>query len=96
MKQLLYLFALIALSQSEVPAATSPPCLGGVTVSTFRLLLQPGGKGPALPLSSVNTIVPGEKLKYDPIHIPAPIKDKAQIAILLVPFTNPATVDVFK
>ena len=44
-----------------------------------------------MPLSSVNTIVPGEKLKYDPIHIPAPIKDKAQIAILLVPFTKPAT-----
>jgi hypothetical protein len=33
----------------------------------------------------VNLIQPGEKLKYEPIHIPTPIKDKAQIAILLVP-----------
>jgi len=33
----------------------------------------------------VNLIRPGEKLKYEPIHIPIPIKDKAQIAILLVP-----------
>jgi hypothetical protein len=48
-------------------------------------MLQPEGKGPALPLSSVNLIRPGEKLKYEPIHIPIPIKDKAQIAILLVP-----------
>jgi hypothetical protein len=35
--------------------------------------------------------VPGEKLKYEPIHVPAPIRDKAQIAILLVPLTKPAT-----
>ena len=48
-------------------------------------MLQPEGKGPALPLSSVNLIRPGDRLKYEPIHIPNPIKDKAQIAILLVP-----------
>jgi len=38
-----------------------------------------------LPLSSVNLIRPGDRLKYEPIHIPNPIKDKAQIAILIVP-----------
>jgi hypothetical protein len=30
-------------------------------------------------------------LKYEPIHVPAPIKDKAQIAILLVPAAKPST-----
>jgi hypothetical protein len=48
-------------------------------------MLRPEGKAPALPLGSVNLIRPGEKLKYEPIHIPIAIKDKAQIAILLVP-----------
>jgi hypothetical protein len=91
MKQLLCIFAIIALSPSKVLAATLPPCLGGVSVSTFRLLLQPQGKGPALPLSSVNIIEPGEKLKYEPIHVPGPIKDKAQVAILLVPVAKPST-----
>jgi len=91
MKQLLCLFAIIALSLSKVLAATLPPCLGGVSVSTFRLLLQPEGKGPALPLSSVNIIGPGEKLKYEPIHVPGPIKDKAQVAILLVPVAKPSS-----
>jgi len=38
-----------------------------------------------LPLSSVNLIRAGDRLKYEPIHIPNPIKDKAQIAILIVP-----------
>ena len=91
MKQLLCLFAIIVLSLSKVLAATLPPCLGGVSVSTFRLLLQPEGKGPALPLSSVNIIGPGEKLKYEPIHVPGPIKDKAQVAILLVPVAKPSS-----
>jgi hypothetical protein len=62
-----------------------------VSISTFRLLLQPEGKNPALPLSSVNIIEPGEKLKYEPIHVPSPIKDKAQVAILLVPVAKPST-----
>ncbi len=90
MKRLFYLFAIIALSPSKVFAVTLPACLGGVSVSTFRLLLEPEGKGPALPLSAVNVIRPGEKLKYEPIHVPEPIKDKAQIAILLVPLSKPA------
>jgi hypothetical protein len=85
MKPLFFVFAVIALTPSEVVSVAPPPCLGGVSVSTFRLLLQPEGKGPALPLNTVNIIRPGEKLKYEPIHVPAPIRDKAQIAILLVP-----------
>jgi len=79
------MLAFIELVSLKAVAVAPPPCLGGVSVSTFRLTLQPEGKGPALPLSSVNLIRPGEKLKYEPIHIPIPIRDKAQIAILLVP-----------
>lgn len=85
MKPSLLLLAFVGLISAKAHAVAPPPCLGGVSVSTFRLLLQPEGKGPALPLSSVNLIRPGDRLKYEPIHIPSPIKDKAQIAILLVP-----------
>jgi hypothetical protein len=85
MKPSLLLLTFIGFISLNADSVAPPPCLGGVSVSTFRLTLQPEGKGPALPLSSVNLIRPGEKLKYEPIHIPIPIKDKAQIAILLVP-----------
>ena len=85
MKPSLLLLAFVGLISAKAHAVAPPPCLGGVSVSTFRLLLLPEGKGPALPLSSVNLIRPGDRLKYEPIHIPNPIKDKAQIAILLVP-----------
>jgi hypothetical protein len=85
MKPSLLLLAFVGLISATAHAVAPPPCLGGVSVSTFRLLLQPEGKGPALPLSSVNLIRAGDRLKYEPIHIPNPIKDKAQIAILIVP-----------
>jgi hypothetical protein len=85
MKPSLLLLAFVGLISAKAHAVAPPPCLGGVSVSTFRLLLQPEGKGPALPLSSVNLIRAGDRLKYEPIHIPNPIKDKAQIAILIVP-----------
>jgi len=85
MKPSLLLLAFVGLISATARAVAPPPCLGGVSVSTFRLLLQPEGKGPALPLSSVNLIRAGDRLKYEPIHIPNPIKDKAQIAILIVP-----------
>ena len=85
MKPSLLLLAFVVLISAKAHAVAPPPCLGGVSVSTFRLLLLPEGKGPALPLSSVNLIRPGDRLKYEPIHIPNPIKDRAQIAILIVP-----------
>ncbi len=85
MKPSLLLLAFVGLISAKAYAVAPPPCLGGISVSTFRLLLQPEGKGVALPLSSVNLIRPGDRLKYEPIHIPNPIKDKAQIAILIVP-----------
>ena len=85
MKPSLLLLAFVGLISAKAYAVAPPPCLGGVSVSTFRLLLLPAGKGPALPLSSVNLIRAGDRLKYEPIHIPNPIKDKAQIAILIVP-----------
>jgi len=94
MKPLFFLLAIIAISPSKTMAVAPSPCLGGASISTFRLLLQPEGKGPSLPLNTVNVIRPGEKLKYEPIHVPIPIRDKAQIAILLVPAPSPSSKEV--
>ncbi len=96
MKQLLILLGIMALFVPQGPATTLPPCLGGTSVSTFRLVLQQQGRSPALPLSSVNVIQGGTKLKYEPIHVPIAIKDKAQIAILLVPVSKLSAVEASK
>ena len=88
MRRFLILFGIMALFVPQGCASTLPPCLGGTSVSTFRLILQQEGRSPALPLSSMNIIQSGAKLKYEPVHVPLAIKDKAQIAILLVPVSK--------
>jgi hypothetical protein len=49
------------------------------------LLVEPAKSGPPLPLQSVNIIQPGAKLKYEPLHLAPAIRDKAKVAVLLVP-----------
>ena len=71
-------------------AVTVPPCAGSLNVSRFRLLVEPPKSGPYLPLRDINIIEAGEKLKYEPLHLPPAIKDKAKIAVLLVPVASPA------
>ncbi len=66
-------------------AAESPACIGSVPISRFRLLVEPAKGGPALAVNEVNQLVPGQKLKYEPLHLPAAIKDKARVAVLLAP-----------
>ncbi len=65
-------------------AVAVPPCAGSMNVSRFRLLVQPAKGGTPLPLQDINIVESGEKLKYEPLHIPPAIRDKAKIALLLV------------
>ena len=37
-----------------------------------------------LPVQNINILEPGDKLKYEPLHIPAAIRERAKIAILVV------------
>jgi hypothetical protein len=55
-----------------------------MNVSRFRLLVQSAKGGTPLPLQEMNIIAAGEKLKYEPLHIPPAIRDKAKIALILV------------
>ena len=48
------------------------------------MLVQPAKGGTPLPLQDINIVEAGEKLKYEPLHIPPAIRDKAKIAILVV------------
>ncbi len=54
-------------------------------ISRFRLLVEPVKGGPALPINEVNQLLPGQKLKYEPLHLPDAIKEKARVAVLLAP-----------
>lgn len=80
-----YLMALLLISALQVFAITPAHCSAGTPVTTFRLLLVPEHGGPPLPVDSVNTILRGEKLKYEPSTLGRKDSHKGKIAVLLVP-----------
>lgn len=61
-------------------------CPAGKLVTAFNLLVEPPKGGEALPISSVNVVEPGDKLKYEPARtVPKGEKPEgpARVAILL-------------
>jgi hypothetical protein len=66
-------------------AATPPACVGSLPVGSFRLVVQPEKGGGARPLRLLNNLKAGEKLRYEPFRIPDAVKQKAQVALVLVP-----------
>lgn len=79
-------------------AVASRTCTGGTELGDFKLTVEPAKGGPALPLTSMNVLQPGEKLHYIPVHAAADKnkKDKARIALVFVPAagTSQAHVEV--
>lgn len=71
----------------SLPALAAPPraCLGSLSVGSFRFRLEPPGGGPPLPVRAVNALRAGLKLTYQPVQLPSETRDKAQIAVVLVP-----------
>jgi hypothetical protein len=86
-----FLVALLSIAAGAAAAwgLSTPACAGTLNVGSFRLLVEPAKGGPPLPVQSVNILQPGEKLKYEPLHLAPAIKNKARIAVLLVPAVKP-------
>ncbi|HEV2417088.1 MAG TPA: hypothetical protein VGX94_04750 [Terriglobia bacterium] len=62
------------------------PCVGGtLPVATFKLLIVPSLGGTPLPVKDVNIVRAGDRLKYEPIMVPSPIRNQARVAIVLAP-----------
>lgn len=70
-----------------LPCAAAAPraCAGNQSVGTFKLTVQPAKGGAALPVRAVNGLHAGQKLTYEPVHIPPAVKEKAEVALLLAP-----------
>lgn len=82
----------LALSLGVVPAFASvgESCPVGKPVATFNLVIEPSKGGEALPISTVNLIEAGDKVKYEP-KAPsknAKAKGPARVAILLASGTG--------
>lgn len=64
---------------------TAKTCPVGVPVGTFKITVLPAKGGPAIPLSEINVISPGEKLRYEPVKVAKGADDKTRISLILVP-----------
>ncbi|MEJ2009700.1 MAG: hypothetical protein P8Z30_16360, partial [Acidobacteriota bacterium] len=88
MRILAYLAVLFLISTFQCFAITPASCSAGTPITTFRLLLVPEHGGPPLPISSVNAISRGEKLKYEPSSSNPKDAPRGKITILLVPASH--------
>ncbi|MGE5205340.1 MAG: hypothetical protein ACM3PW_06975 [Chlamydiota bacterium] len=70
---------------SAAVVSSQAKCPGAFPISSFKLVVQPSGGGPALPVTAINLIQPGQKLHYEPVRLPAKWKDKAKVAVVLAP-----------
>ena len=77
---LLFLFASIQCS-----AVTPGACSAGTSITKFRLMLVPEHGRGALPINSVNMILRGERLKFEPSSAEHKNAPKGKITVILVP-----------
>ncbi len=63
-------------------------------MTSLQLLLVPEHGGPALPVNSVNEVLHGEKLKYEPPTSQLKNGPKGKIAVILVPAAHGASIKI--
>jgi hypothetical protein len=93
---ILLVFLTFMASAPRAFGAALPSCAGTMNVCRFRLMVQSPKGGPPLPLQNLNIVESGEKVKYEPLHIPPAIRDKARIALILVAVPKPQPKDEAK
>jgi hypothetical protein len=86
-------FLLFLTGPAQTTRAVVPPCAGSLNVCRFRVLIRPAKGGTPLPLQEINIVDAGEKVKYEPLHIPPAIRDRAKIALLVVAVPKSEPVD---
>jgi hypothetical protein len=79
------LLLLLFLLGTNALALNSHSCPGGAPVTSFRMLVEPPSSGPPLPVAEINMLGPGQKLKYEPVHLSADLKKSAEVAVVLIP-----------
>jgi hypothetical protein len=88
LRTIAYFTLLFLITTLQCFAVTHSTCSAGTPVTAFRLLLVPEHGGPPLPVNSVNVILPGEKLRYEPSSSDQKKGPKGKITILLVPASH--------
>jgi hypothetical protein len=66
--------------------AASQDCVGSAPVTTFRLTVRPMGVGGVtVPIRRLNNMPAGAHIHYQPVDLPADLKNDAKLALVMVP-----------
>src|SRR3569623_701845 len=80
------LIACSALYLSTLNASTPPLlCPGGTPLGRVALTVAPKTGGVPHPIETVNQLLPGDTISYQPLEIESFQKKKVRMALLLVP-----------
>lgn len=63
----------------------SQPCLGTIPLCRFKLTVERPKAGKPLPVERVNVIEAGDKVHYQPVHLPPGARQKSKVALLITP-----------
>ncbi|HXH48739.1 MAG TPA: hypothetical protein VNM47_05155 [Terriglobia bacterium] len=83
-----YFALLFLISAAQCLGITPGTCSAGTPVTQFRLMLVPEHGGTPLPINSVNEVLHGEKLKYEPPTADEKNAPKGKITVILVPASS--------
>ncbi|TAM82240.1 MAG: hypothetical protein EPN47_09875 [Acidobacteria bacterium] len=88
MRTILYFGLVSLISSLQCLAITSGKCSAGAPVTQFRLMLVSEHGTPPLPVNSVNEVLRGQKLKYEPPTEDQKDGPKGKITVILVPASS--------
>src|SRR6185437_6638362 len=99
MRRIVYFSLLCVLSAAAASAqrnAREGGCVGSVSVSSFRVTVQPASGATALPVRLVNNLPTGYRISYRPIDLPSDLKKDAKLTLVLVPQSPDGQVTVLE
>ena len=77
-------FLLVLTGAARSSRAVRPALRGNPERLPLSRVDSPAKGGTPLPLQEINIVDAGQKVKYEPLHIPPAIRDRAKIALLVV------------
>ncbi len=88
--------AILVLSFMCRLQAATQGCVASAPLGSFQFSIQPPAKGDPRAVQQINAIRPGDRLVYRPVNLPADLKTKARISLILAPAEAGAEMKVFE
>ncbi len=88
--------AVVVLSfMCRLQAAAPHGCVASAPLGSFHLSVQAPGNADPRGIEQINAVRPGDRFVYRPVKLPADLKKKARVSLVLVPADGGTEIKVF-